>query len=58
MNNFIKKFLEEKNYDVRTLLTDLLEKKDHLINKIPSLSQEQKDEIIAHFQKFPHLEIR
>lgn len=37
-------------------LDSLLEKKDHLIKKVPSLTPTQKDEIIAHFQKFPHKE--
>lgn len=34
----------------------LLEKKDHIINKIPSLSDEQKQAIIAYFTKKPNME--
>ena len=34
----------------------LLEKKDHLIKKIEGLTDQQVDQIIKHFQKFPHLE--
>jgi hypothetical protein len=33
-----------------------LEKKDHLIKKIPNLDDEQKEQIIQHLTKFPHLE--
>ena len=33
-----------------------VEKKDHLINKIPSLTDDQKQEIIQVFTKFPHKE--
>ena len=34
----------------------LIEKKDHIINKIPNLSEEQKEEIIAFFNKHPNYE--
>ncbi|RLA61048.1 MAG: hypothetical protein DRQ78_08980 [Epsilonproteobacteria bacterium] len=34
----------------------LSEKKDHLIKKNKNLSDEEKDILIAHFKKYPHLE--
>jgi hypothetical protein len=36
--------------------TSLLEKKDHLIKKIPKLTQDEKDELINFFNKKPNLE--